>query len=166
MYKYQIDCENAMNVLLEQLKANDIRFDRLDIIEAFESCDEDSIKHHLLSARKHNICNTLDKLLDYACACDLLIEYKDNYIAVDWTDNEVEIINKVNKHKWLAPIYNYLGIKYTLVIKAEGYLSIKNRSQEMVARLKASGDVLNKIDKMITKEDYNSSLILKIKVNL
>ena len=169
MYEYKIDCEVAMNKLLAHLKYQDILpFDRLNIAEAFQSLgkDDNVYLEHYHAAKKYNSFKTVDEMLDYACACDMLVEYKNSYIAIDWTDNEMEIANKVNKHKWLRPIYAQLGISCTLVIKARGYLNIKTRTDEMVARLNASRDVLSKIDGMLNKEITNDSLVITIKTTL
>lgn len=167
MYEYQIDCESAMNKLIAQLEEKDPVFNWQDIFDAFQEANKEDTSYlpHLMSAIKHNQPKTVRDLLDYACACDMLIFYKGSYIAVDWTDNDSQIISKVDKHTWLKPIYEYLGIEYTLVVKATGYIKIKTKSQEMIAKLKASSEVMEKIDKMVAKQIYNSSLTIKIKTS-
>lgn len=161
MYKYQIDCEVAMNELLNHLQDTEPVFNRADVFDAFEEAGEDYLPH-LMSALKHNACATIEELLDKAVACDFLIEYKGEYIAIDWTDNELEMLNKLDKHKWLAPVYEYLGISYTVVIKTTGYHHIRTKTHETIARLKASGKVIAHLENVMEKGQTNSTLEFRI----
>ena len=167
MYQYQIDCESAMNNLLSHLEDNEPVFNKKDIFEAFEQANKEDPTYlpHLLSAHKYNDCSTVEKLLDYACACDLLIEYKGYYVAIDWTDNDLAIDDKYNKHKWLAPIYKYLAIEYTLVVKATRYSIIRNKTQETIARCNATKTLFAKLDSMINSGKTNGKLEFSIKTS-
>ena len=166
LYKYQIDCESAMNTLLDHLKETEPVFTIEDVLEAFKSLDSNEHYRHLISALKHNseARNNIHELLDKACACDLLVEYEGKYIAIDWTDSLEEMVHKKDKHKWLNPLYALLGIDYTVVAKAYGYSKIRTKSHEMVARIKASNTVLEHIANCIEKGKVNSSLEFDIKV--
>lgn len=165
MYQYQIDCESAMNNIFSHLAEQNPVFDRSDIFNAFEEAGSD-YEPHLRSALKYNACATIEELLDKACACDMLIEFNGEYIAIDWTDSEEHILSKVEKHKWLKPIYAYLGIDYTLVVQASGYHLVRTKSHEMIARIKASGVLLKHITKMIEKGKTNSILEFRIETKL
>lgn len=159
--------EQAMNDLLGHLEDKDPVFTRQDVFDAFEEADKDDPHYgrHIYSALKYNTCGNIQLLLDAACACDMLIEFHGEYIAIDWTDNPDALDSKVQKHRWLKPVYEYLGITRTLAVHIHGHRMIRNKSHEMVARLKASGELLAKIEEMQDKDTINTKLSIRIKTS-
>ncbi len=165
MFKYQLDCEQAMNTLLAYLRDEEPVFTRKDVFDAFEGCEGD-LQAHFRKALRNNNCSDIHELLDAACACDMLIEYEGTYVAIDWTDSLEQMIPKKQKHAWLKPVYEYLGIEYTVVCKATRYHHVKTKTHEMIARVKASGAVLDHIKSMIEKGKTNSTLEIVIQTKL
>ena len=167
LFKFKIDCETAMNELLDHLERSD-SISKKAIYNAFNEISkiDSTYSDHLTSAHIYNDINNVRDLLDYACACDFLMEFNGNFVAIDWTDNSSEIINKVDKHKWLKPLYEIIDIKYTLVVKANGYLNIRNNHKGMMAKFNTSGVILKKLDAMHKKKEYNSSLEFTVKTTL
>lgn len=154
-----------MNELLSFRRELSPTFTRLDIVKAFETAakQDSSFDTHLYTAMKYNCTDKVQDMLDYACACDFLLIYKGEYIAIDWTEDESKVTSKVEKHKWLKPVYDYLGIDYTLVVNAKGYLRIRNKEQALIARLSSINIIERKLDNMMVNNKQNSSLEFVIK---
>lgn len=168
VFQINDNCERAMNTLLEELREETPAFEWEDIFDAFDEADKEDYVYgkHLMTALKYNSVSTVKDLLDVACACDFLIEHKGEYIAIDWTSNESAIEDKVYKHIFLKPIYEYLGIEKTLVVRARKCFQVRTKQDFINAKANAVNAILSKIDKMSLNNEVNSKLTITINTSI